>query len=261
MSKIQTAERVSRDASDNFVYQRSVLAYHEAAKHISGEVLEIGTGSGYGIDIIAPHAKRFVTLDKHMPEWAHELPDNVEFRQTSVPPLPYESNSFDYVITFQVIEHIKNDIEFVREIHRVLRPGGRLILTTPNAPMSLTRNPWHVREYRIDELKNLLEAFFPHIEALCVTGNERVMAYYERNRASVEKIMRWDIFDLQYRLPRWLLQWPYDIMNRRNRRKLLQAAPDATAAIRMEDYRLEPCCEAGFDLFFIVQKAISREDR
>lgn len=66
--KLATAERVSRDASDNFVFQRSLLAYREAAKRISGQVLEIGTGAGYGIEVVAPHADRFVTLDKHVPE-------------------------------------------------------------------------------------------------------------------------------------------------------------------------------------------------
>ena len=45
MAKITTAERVSREASDNFVFQRSLLAYHAAAQRISGDVLEIGTGA------------------------------------------------------------------------------------------------------------------------------------------------------------------------------------------------------------------------
>lgn len=254
MEEWQTAERVSRTASDNFVFQRSVLAYHEAAKRISGDVLEIGTGSGYGIEVIAPHARRYVTIDKYLFEQQEALPDNVEFRQATVPPLPYPDESFDCVISFQVIEHIAKDFEFVKEIHRVLRPNGRLILTTPNAPMSLTRNPWHVREYRVEELQNLLSHFFRQVEMLGVTGNEAVMAYYERNRESVRRLMRWDILDLQHRLPRWLLQWPYDVMNRRNRRKLMEAAPEATAAIRMEDYRLEPYRDEAFDLFFVAEK-------
>lgn len=260
MSKIQTAERVSCEASDNFVYQRSVLAYHEAAKRISSDVLEIGTGSGYGIEVIAPHATRYVTVDKFHAIQGSELPDNVEFLQTTVPPLPYPNESFDCVITFQVIEHIRDDVRFVREIHRVLRPGGRLILTTPNAPMSLTRNPWHVREYRVEELQNLLSVWFDKIEPMGVVGNERVTAYYERNRTSVQRLMRWDILDLQHRLPRWLLKWPYDILNRRNRRRLLQEAPDATTSIRMEDYRLtayEPGC---YDLFFMAEKGLKREE-
>lgn len=255
MGKLQTAERVSaRDASDNFVYQRSVLAYHEAAKRIEGDVLEIGTGSGYGIEVIAPHARRYVTIDKFMFSRDAALPDNVEFRQATVPPLPYEDERFDCVISFQVIEHIKDDFRFVSEIHRVLRPNGRLILTTPNAPMSLTRNPWHVREYRAEELQNLLSHFFDGVECLGVTGNEQVMAYYERNRASVRRLMRWDLLDLQHRLPAWMLRLPYDVMNRLNRRKLLNAAPEATMAIRMEDYRLEPCRAEAFDLFFVATK-------
>ena len=64
MAKLHTAERVSqRDASDNFVFQRSILAYHRAAEIVSGRVLEIGTGMGYGIKVVAPSAKEFITIE------------------------------------------------------------------------------------------------------------------------------------------------------------------------------------------------------
>ena len=63
MAKINTAERVSAEASDNFVFQRSLLAYHAASARIAGDVLEIGTGAGYGIEVAAPRARRFVTVD------------------------------------------------------------------------------------------------------------------------------------------------------------------------------------------------------
>ena len=254
MAKINTAERVSREASDNFVFQRSLLAYHAAAERIAGDVLEIGTGAGYGIEVVAPHARRFVTLDKHRP--ANELlarPD-VEFRQAVVPPIEFPEASFDCVISFQVIEHIRDDRQFVREIHRVLRPGGRFIVTTPNAPMSLTRNPWHVREYTAEELRQLLGSCFPGIEALGVFGNEQVAAYYEKNRRGVERITRFDPLDLQHRLPRWMLQIPYDLLNRLNRRKLLRENNDLTTSIRMEDYRIGPVAEGCYDLFFVATK-------
>lgn len=258
MKGIQTAERVSRDASDNFVFQRSLLAYVEAAKRIRGDVLEIGTGSGYGIEVIAPHARRYTTLDKQMPRFADELPDNVEFLQSVVPPLPFAAESFDCVITFQVIEHIRRDVELVREIHRVLRPGGRLILTTPNAPASLTRNPWHVREYTAAELGRLLaDGGFATVEIEGVFGNERVMAYYEENRRSVARILRFDPLDLQHRLPRRLLQLPYDLLNRLNRRKLLRDNGSLTASIRMDDYRIAPIERADapcFDLFAVARR-------
>ncbi len=251
MTRTATAERVSREASDNFVFQRSLLAYHKAAELISGDVLEIGTGSGYGIEVIAPHAARFVTVDKHRPDI--DL-DGVEFREMTVPPLKFPDASFDFVISFQVIEHIVEDKEFVREIHRILRPGGRFIVSTPNAPMSLTRNPWHVREYRPEELDALLRRSFKEVEQLGVAGNEKIMAYYEKNREGVRRITRFDILDLQHRLPRRLLQLPYDLLNRLNRRKLLKNNDSLTRSIRMDDYRIQEVTPDCFDLYYIARK-------
>ena len=71
-------------------------------------VLEIGTGTGYGVDIIAPNASEFVTLDKYRSERIDSLPANVRFVEATVPPLPFEDETFDYVVSFQVIEHIKS---------------------------------------------------------------------------------------------------------------------------------------------------------
>ena len=76
---IKTAERVSREASDNYVFQRSRLAYVEASRMVSGRVLEIGTGTGYGAEIVAPSAERFTTIDKTRSEELGMLPANVEF--------------------------------------------------------------------------------------------------------------------------------------------------------------------------------------
>lgn len=257
MADLHTAERVSAEASDNFVFQRSLLAYHAAAERLSGRVLEIGTGTGYGMRVVAPHTDRFVTLDKHRPAnleaLLQEVP-NAEFRAASVPPLPFAEGEFDCVISFQVIEHIEADAAFVAEVHRVLKPGGKFIVTTPHAPMSLTRNPWHVREYTAEELRSLLQGPFARVEQLGVTGNDQVMAYYERNREGVRRITRFDIFDLQHRLPRRLLQIPYDLLNRLNRRRLLHENRALTTSIRREDYRLGPVTEDCFDLFYIAEK-------
>lgn len=250
---IKTAERVSRDVTDNYVFQRSKLAYVEAAKRVEGRVLEIGTGTGYGVEFIAPHAERYVTLDKCRSEELPEMPSNVEFVQCAVPPLPFEDESFDYVVSFQVIEHIKRDKEFVREVYRVLKPGGRFIVSTPNRPMSLTRNPWHVREYSAEQFGALL-SIFPSVEALGVGGNERVWSYYEKNRESVRRIMRFDILRMQWWLPRWVLQIPYDILNRLNRRKLHSQNRSLTENISMEDYALQSVDNRCFDLFYIATK-------
>lgn len=257
MGKPQTAERVSqRDASDNYVFQRSLLAYVYAAERVEGIVLEIGTGSGYGVEVIAPRAERFVTVDKHVP--AAELLegyDNVEFRQMNVPPLEgVADESVDCVISFQVIEHIKRDEDFVREVHRVLKNGGRFIVSTPNRTMSLTRNPWHVREYTAEEFSALLGGVFSEVEPLGVEGNEAVWAYYEKNREGVRRITRFDPLRLQYRLPRWMLQVPYDILNRLNRKKLLKQNTDLTTGITISDYAVVPVHDKCFDLIYVAKK-------
>lgn len=253
--KIQTAERVSHnDISDNYVYQRSVLAYVEAAKLISGKVLEIGTGSGYGIEMLSEKAESFLTIDKFASaagtKASEDLP-NVTFKQMNVPPLTgIESNSFDFVVSFQVIEHIQKDSEYVQEIHRVLKKGGKFIVTTPNKVMSLTRNPWHIREYTVDELTALLSNSFASVESKGVFGNEIVMKYYEENKKSVAKIMRFDIFNLQYNLPRQVLQIPYDILNRRNRKSLSSKG----SHIKMDDYFVDKAKGDCIDLFYIAEK-------
>lgn len=254
MAQLHTAERVSRnDASDNYVFQRSILAYHHAAGLVSGDVLEIGTGMGYGIEVIAPSATQYTTIDKSQ-AYDTILPANATFRQMEVPPIGFEDESFDYVISFQVIEHIKRDADFIKEVMRVLRKGGKFIVSTPNAPMSLTRNPWHIREYTASEFSELLAKDFSHVEAYGVNGNQKVMQYYEQNRKSVERIMRFDIFDLQHRLPRQILQIPYDVMNRLNRRRLLEQNNDLTRSIKMSDYSIGEITPQSFDLYFVATK-------
>ncbi|MBQ2374167.1 MAG: class I SAM-dependent methyltransferase [Alistipes sp.] len=254
MAQLHTAERVSRnDASDNYVFQRSILAYHHAAGLVSGDVLEVGTGMGYGIEVIAPSAKQYTTIDKSK-AYDASLPENVKFHQMEVPPIEFEDESFDYVISFQVIEHIKRDKDFIKEVSRILRKGGKFIVSTPNAPMSLTRNPWHIREYNATEFRDLLSNDFSHIDTYGVNGNDKVMQYYEQNRKSVERIMRFDVLDLQHRLPRQILQIPYDIMNRLNRRLLLKNNNELTCSIAMSDYSIGAITEHSFDLYFIATK-------
>jgi SAM-dependent methyltransferase len=255
MKVLQTAERVSHeDMSDNYVFQRSLIAYIEAAKIVSGDVLEIGAGEGYGIAYIAPKAKHYLTLDKH-PVHIDPKYTNVSFKQLNIPPLKgIENERFDYVVSFQVIEHIQNDKNYIAEIHRVLKPGGKFIVTTPNKNMSLTRNPWHVREYTIDELVSLFGDTFNTIEAKGVFGNEKVMSYYEKNKAAVQKFTRFDIFDLQHKLPRQLLQIPYDILNRLNRKNLLTRNNLLVSDINYEDYSIQDAKEGCLDLFFIATK-------
>ena len=255
---MQTAERSSHlDPSENVIFQRHMIAYKQAAKLISGTVLEIGCGEGYGISELAQFSKKYIGVDKFDTFISEEIKKNndIVFHKMEIPPLlNIEANSIDFVVTFQVIEHIQDDHYFLKEIFRVLKPGGKLLLTTPNKLMSLSRNPWHIREYTPFEMKDILSRYFAKTQVNGVYGNDLVMEYYKKNKESVKKITRFDIFNFQYILPRWILQVPYDILNRFNRKKLKSDNENVVSLVKVDDYSILDSTENCLDYFCIATK-------
>jgi len=258
MSKIFTTEITSDSiASDNPIHQRLYKAYVVAEPYIQGDVLEVGCGEGRGIDLILPKSTSFTAVDKienALVKLREKYPTG-KFISMNIPPLAVlADNSFDIIITFQVIEHIENDKLFLKELHRVLKPGGIALVTTPNRKRSLTRNPWHIREYLADELKQLGQKYFATVEMKGITGNKKVMDYYHQNKKSVERITKFDILNLQYRLPASLLRIPYELMNRWNRNKLQSQDDGLVKAIHHTDYVVTDNASEALDLLMICRK-------
>jgi len=242
--------------SDNPIHQRLLKAYVIASDMVRGNLLEVGCGEGRGIEWLTPKVTSYSAIDKIVPvveKLKAKYPQG-QIISGNIPPLPYGDDSFDCVVSFQVIEHIKDDQTFLKEISRVLKPGGFALISTPNRPLSLSRNPWHEREYTADELTVLAKKYFSNVQMKGITGNEKVMQYHERNRQSVNKIMRWDVLDLQHKLPASILRIPYEMLNRLNRNKLKQAADELVASIRHEDYLLTDNASDALDLFLRATK-------
>ena len=257
MAKFTTEIASDRLVSDNPIHQRLLKAYYLALDYVKGDLLELGCGEGRGVELLAPLCNSYLALDKIssiIDALKAKFPE-VEFRRASFPPMAdVASESFDTIVSFQVIEHIKEDRLFLKEIYRILRPGGKAILTTPNRVMSLTRNPWHIREYTKSELDHLATSVFPKVEMRGITGNEKVMQYYEENKRSVKRIGRWDFLNLQYKLPKGILKIPYDMMNRFNRIRLKQDHVGLVSEISHEDYLLSKDAGACLDLFCVLEK-------
>ena len=243
--------------SDNPIHQRLLKAYIAAKPWISGDLLEVGCGEGRGVEELLPLASSYIGLDK-IGEVISMLKikyPGVDFRQVVIPPFSeFKENSFDTIVSFQVIEHIQEDKLFLQEIYRMLKPGGKAIISTPNITHTLSRNPWHIREYKPQELINLSKGIFDQVEAKGIGGNEKVWAYHEANRKSVQKIMRFDIFDLQHKLPAAVLRMPYEILNRMNRNKLHKQQGNSVVEITHEDYPVVEDPMMGLDLFYILWK-------
>jgi SAM-dependent methyltransferase len=162
-----TGERTVPDiAEENYWFRRHEAAYIELLPYCDGAtVLEAGCGEGYGAGLIASRAARVLAMDYDEPAIAHarcRYPE-VTLARANLAFLPVRSSTVDIVANFQVIEHLWDQAGFLAECHRVLRPGGRLLITTPNritfTPDSdKPLNPYHTRELSPSELDSLLKA-------------------------------------------------------------------------------------------------------
>ena len=160
-----TGERTIPDLDiENYWFRRHEVVYQRLAPRCAGrDVLEAGCGEGYGADLIAGVARRVVAVDYDEAAVAHVRSryPRVEVMRANLAELPLPDASVDVVVNFQVIEHLWDQGQFVRECLRVLRPPGLLMVSTPNritfSPGRDTPiNPFHTRELNADELTELL---------------------------------------------------------------------------------------------------------
>lgn len=249
---LKTAERAgSLGFPNNYVYQRHVFAYRSIplSSITNKMVLELGCGEGYGMEMLCHHAAYWLAIDKKKPA-AVDFPGNTGFQKCLLPDLSLlDDESFDTIICFQVIEHISDDHTLMREIRRVLKKDGIAYITTPNIKMSLTRNPFHVREYTPQEMTALAVQHFDRPDIKGIFGNPRVMEYYEVNRKSVERFLRFDPLNLQYLMPAVLLRGIYSLLNNYNRMLIARHAPDITSNIDYTDFYLYPSLDNCLDYF------------
>ncbi|MEN8249664.1 MAG: class I SAM-dependent methyltransferase [Bacteroidota bacterium] len=241
-------------SSDNPIHQRLLKAYYVACDFVKGNMLEIGCGEGRGVDLLQNLVENYTAIDKiqEVTDKLSEEHPEATFKQMVIPPIDFKDNEFESIISFQVIEHVKDDSKYLEEIARIMKPGGVALITTPNIKMSLSRNPWHIREYTADQLEELCKPFFSKVEIKGITGNDKVMQYYEENKRSVEKLMRFDVFNLQHKLPAAVLKIPYEIMNRLNRNKLQSNDNSLVASITHDDYLVSENADQSLDLLAVL---------
>lgn len=255
---LQTAERVDSSVNiNNYVFARHLIAYKSIPVDAlwGKEVLELGCGNGYGMNMLSPYTKAYHGVDKKIPAIS-TYHQNSHFVQLNLPYLEQIPDAaYDTIICFQVLEHINKDLLLLQQIRRILKPAGRLFLSTPNLLMSLTRNPFHIREYTPGTIQHLFNKVFSQYTIQGIVGNQTVKAYYARNKAQVEKLTRLDIFNLQYRLPRWMLQFPYSLLNNVSRLLLYKKESELTNSIHYTDFQVAPLNKECLDFFVVATKA------
>jgi SAM-dependent methyltransferase len=169
-----TGERVVPGEVDADLWNEHFARYAFAARlSRMKRVLDAGCGTGYGTAELARTAAMAAGVDisADAVDYArghYSLP-NVCFLRASCAALPLATGSFDLVVAFEVIEHLKDWPAFLLEIRRLLAPGGQCVISTPNKDYydeSRGRtgpNPYHEHEFTFEEFSEELRAVFPHV--------------------------------------------------------------------------------------------------
>ena len=169
-----TGERLIPGQVEIDLFNEHLARYAFAARLAAGKrVLDAGCGTGYGSAELARLANSVVGADlaAEAVDYARDhyrLP-NLRFEQASCTALPHPEASFDLVVAFEVIEHLADWREMLREARRLLAPGGQFVVSTPNrlyyteSRGESGANPFHVHEFDFDEFRQELSAVFPHV--------------------------------------------------------------------------------------------------
>ena len=140
------------------------------------DVLDIASGEGYGSAFLAQTAKSVVGVEldlmsvEHAQQSYASTATNLSFLQGDARKLPLPDASVDIVVSFETIEHFYDHDLFLAEVRRVLRPGGRFVVSSPErdvySPAAQSPNPYHVRELTRFEFSSLLRQQFQHVTLL-----------------------------------------------------------------------------------------------
>ena len=143
--------------------------YQIASKLVVGKrVLDIASGEGYGSFLLSSFALSVVGVDISAEAISFASSKyqvaNLKYINGSCADIPLEDNMVDVVVSFETIEHHDLHEEMMREIRRVLVPGGLLIISCPDKLEYSDRvhynNPYHIKELYYHEFASLLDRYF-----------------------------------------------------------------------------------------------------
>ena len=135
--KTRDLEKAALRGEPSYVWRtgqerRLRLILKAAGERLKGRVLENGCGVGMYVERLAPWTGRVIGLEYDL-ERAREARGRAQdIVGAAGEHLPFNTGSFDLVLSHEVLEHVQDDLAALLQMVRVLRPGGRLVLFVPN---------------------------------------------------------------------------------------------------------------------------------
>lgn len=161
---------------DEFEYNATEGAIHLTRYSLARDlckdknVLDIACGEGYGSYFMSIWGAKHVeavdisqeAIDKASRRFRAE---NINYICHQAQQLDYQDSTFDLVVSLETIEHLDNPEEFLKEIRRVLKPDGTLIISCPNDAYFINvggslENPYHKKRYTFEEFGGMVESYF-----------------------------------------------------------------------------------------------------
>lgn len=165
-----TGEYFVPGESEQRIHADHMARYQFAKRYVHGKsVLDIACGTGYAAPIILGAGARSYTggdIQQHLVDYARKIYriENANFCLLDITKIQFEEE-FDVITCFETIEHVNEYEITLNNLHRALRPGGILLISSPNRPITSPKatnlsdtpsNAFHTQEFTPNELASAL---------------------------------------------------------------------------------------------------------
>ncbi|HEY3830671.1 MAG TPA: class I SAM-dependent methyltransferase [Acidimicrobiia bacterium] len=210
-----TGERPIEGSTPDSLIALHEAGYREVAARLGpGTVLDIGCGVGDATMRLSAPDRFVIGIDYDAPtaigaQAKYGAPGHAGFGAMDGSRLGLRDHSIDWVCSSHVVEHFTQPERHVAELARLVAPDGTVFVLTPNHPADF-ENPFHVYDFEPPQLDSLLRLFFDDVTVLGLEGDDAFAADFGRRRASGERLLRLDRFELRKHLPQRTYVWAYE---------------------------------------------------